>query len=173
MRSLSIMKALAAGALAAGIAPVAAGAQPAQAAKQEKAATRQEPATLAISVPWQWLASSGGTMNFQCEANRPVNDEGVRMIEALGRGPKGRFSGKGDDGGTFTGTRRNEDFTFEAISKDGSKFALQMPWLAARCMFGGAKLAGAPSVELRAQDVGGRVKLEIAGQKKGVSVEMK
>jgi hypothetical protein len=171
MRSFLMIQALAAGALAAA---VASGAPLAQAAKPEKtAAARQEPATLAISVPWQWLASSGGAMNFQCEDKRPANDDGVRMIEALNRSRKGHFSGKGDDGGTFTGTRNGEDFSFEALSKDGSKFALQMPWLAARCIFGGSKAAGASSVELKAQDVGGRVKLEIAGQKKGVSVEMK
>ena len=146
-----------------------------QDAKQEKQATaRQEPSTLAVSIPWQWLASTGGTMNFQCESNRPANDDGVRMVEGLTRaGKQGHFSGKGDDGGTFTGTRKGDDFTFEAISKDGSKFALQMPWFAARCIFGGARLAGATSVELKAKDIGGRVRLEVAGQKKGVSVEVK
>ena len=146
-----------------------------QDAKREKQATpRPEPSTLAVSVPWQWLASSGGTMTFQCESDRPAGDEGVRMIEALTRaGHQGRFSGKGGDGGTFVGTRKGDDFTFEAISKDGSKFVMQMPWFAARCIFGGAKLAGAASVELRAKDIGGRLRLEVAGQKKGVSVEVK
>lgn len=177
MRDSLMVRALGAAALAIGIAAVAApaDAEQTQAAKPEKAATeRQEPSTLAISIPWQWLASTGGTMNFQCEANRPANDEGVRMIEALGRaGRKGHFTGKGDDGGTFAGTRNDDDFTFEATGKDGSKFVMQMPWLAARCMFGGAKLAGAPSVELRAKDVGGRVRLEVAGARKGVAVEVK
>ena len=113
-------------------------------------------------------------MTFKCEADRPANDDGVRMVEALSRaGRRGRYAGKGDDGGTFTGTRNGDDFTFEAISKDGSRFAMQMPWLAARCMFGGAKLAGASSVDLHAREIGGRVRLEVAGQKKGVSVEVK
>lgn len=143
-------------------------------AKEEPATRRPEPSTLAVSIPWQWLASSGGTMNIQCDANRPANDEGVKMVEALNRaGRHGRYVGRGDDGGTFTGTRHGDDFSFEAISKDGSKFALQMPWLAGRCMFGGAKLAGATSVELRARDIGGHLRLEIAGQTKGVSVEVK
>ncbi len=154
-------------------APSGAAAQ-AGAAKDKPAAERPEPSTLAVSIPWQWLASSGGTMNIQCDSNRPANDEGVKMIEALNRaGHRGRYVGHSDDGGTFTGTRNGDDFTFEAISKDGSKFALQMPWLAGRCMFGGAKLAGAASVELRARDIGGRLRLEIAGQTKGVSVEVK
>ncbi len=144
------------------------------AAKDKPAVERPEPSTLAVSIPWQWLASSGGTMNIQCDSNRPANDEGVKMVEALNRaGHRGRYVGHSDDGGTFTGTRNGDDFTFEAISKDGSKFALQMPWLAGRCMFGGAKLAGAASVELRARDIGGRLRLEVAGQTKGVSVEVK
>ncbi|MDQ2980579.1 MAG: hypothetical protein M3R62_15330, partial [Acidobacteriota bacterium] len=144
-------------------------------AKQEKQATgKQEPSTLAVSIPWQWLASSGGTMNFQCDSNRPPNDEGVKMVEALSRaGSQSRFAGKSDDGGTFTGTRKGDDFTFETVSKDGSKFVPQMPWLAARCIFGGAKPAGATSVELRARDIGGRLRLEVAGQTKGVRVEVK
>ena len=50
---------------------------------------------------------------------------------------------------------------------------MQMPWLAARCIFGGAKLAGASSVDLHAREIGGRLRLEVAGQKKGVSVEVK
>jgi len=140
----------------------------------EKSATeRQEPSTFAVSIPWQWLASSGGTMSFGCEADKPASDDGVKMIEALRRDPHGRYSGKGGDGGTFRGTRNADDFTFEATSKDGSKFTLQMPWLSARCIFGGAKLAGATQVELKAKDVGGRLRLELAGQTKGVSVEVK
>jgi hypothetical protein len=143
-------------------------------AKEREATGRQEPSTLAVSIPWQWLAASGGTMNFQCDSDRPVNDEGVKMVEALNRaGRRGRYVGKGDDGGTFTGTRNGKDFTFQAVSKDGSKFTLQMPWLAARCIFGGAKLAGATSVELRARDIGDHLRLEVAGQTKGVSVEVK
>jgi hypothetical protein len=144
-------------------------------AKQEKqAAGRQEPATLAVSIPWQWLASSGGTMSFQCEADRPADDENVKMIETLNRpGRRGRYSGKDEDGDAFTGTRNGDDFTFEANSKDGSKIVLQMPWFAARCLFGGAKLAGATSISLRAHEIGGRVRLEVVGQKKGVSVEVK
>ena len=66
-----------------------------------------------------------------------------------------------------------DDFTFEAISKDGSRFAMQMPWLAGRCIFGGAKLAGATSVDPHAREIGGRLWLEVAGQKKGVSVDVK
>jgi hypothetical protein len=160
---------LAAGCLSAILAAGTAGAQ------QEKPPTdRQERSTLSISIPWQWLASSGGTMNFQCEVQKAADDEGVKMIEALSRSPRPkRYAGKSDDGGTFTGTRNGEDFTFETVSKDGSKFTLQMPWLAARCIFGGAKLAGATSVELRAKDVGGRVRLEVTGQTKGVNVEVK
>ena len=143
-------------------------------AKEKQPAERQEPSTLAVSIPWQWLASSGGTMTFQCDSNRPANDEGVKMVEALNAaGRRGRYVGKSDDGGTFTGTRNGDDFTFEAVGKDGSKFILQMPWLAGRCMFGGAKLAGAASVELRAKEIGGRLRLEVAGQTKGVSVEVK
>ena len=134
---------------------------------------RQNPSNLAISIPWQWLASTGGSMNFQCEANRPADDDGVRMIKALARdGRRGRYAGKGD-GGTFTGARSGDDFTFEAISKDGSRFAMQMPWIAARCIFGGARLAGASSVNLQAREIGGRLRLEIAGRTKGVSVDLK
>jgi hypothetical protein len=146
------------------------------ATKEKPADERQEPSTFAVSIPWQWLASSGGTMNIQCDSSRPSNDEGVKMVEALnrsGRHGRRRYVGKSDDGGTFTGIRDGDDFSFQAVSKDGSKFALQMPWLAGRCMFGGAKLAGASSVELRARDIGGRLRLEIAGQTKGVSVEVK
>jgi hypothetical protein len=153
--------------------PSGAGAQ-ASTPKPDSATKRPEPSTLAVSIPWQWLASSGGTMNIQCDASRPANDDGVKMIEALSRdGRHGHYAGRGDDGGTFTGTRNGDDFSFEAISKDGSKFALQMPWLAGRCMFGGAKLAGASSIELRARDIGGHLRLEIAGQTQGVSVEVK
>ena len=182
MGGLNMLKCLstrrfATGLLAAGIAAAGAVGASAQApeAKQEKPATgRQEPSTLAVSIPWQWLASSGGTMNFQCDSNRPPNDEGVKMVEALSRaGRQGRYAGRSDDGGTFTGTRKADDFTFEAVSKDSSKFVLQMPWLAARCIFGGARLAGATAVELRARDIGGRLRLEVAGQTKGVSVEVK
>lgn len=147
-----------------------------QNAKQERQAkSKQEPSTLAISFPWQWLAASGGTMSFQCDAKKPADDDGIKMIEALSRdGRQGRYAGKGEDGGTFIGTRKGDDFTFEAISKDGSKLVLQMPWSVARCIFGGAaKLAGASSIELRARDIGGRLRLEVAGQKKGVSVEVK
>jgi len=140
---------------------------------EKPAAGRQEPSTIAVSIPWQWLASSGGTMSFECEADKPASDDGVKMIEALRRDPRVRYSGKGGDGGTFRGTRDGKDFTFEAVSKDGSRFTLQMPWSAARCIFGGAKLAGATKVELRAKDVGGRLRLELAGQTKGVSVEVK
>jgi hypothetical protein len=144
------------------------------AAKDSPAAERQEPSTLAVSIPWRWLASSGGTMNIQCDSKRPANDEGVKMVEALNRaGRRGRYVGQGEDGGTFTGTRNGDDFRFEAVGKDGSKFALQMPWLAGRCMFGGAKLAGAGSVEMRARDIGGHLRLEVVGQTKGVSVEVK
>jgi hypothetical protein len=57
--------------------------------------------------------------------------------------------------------------------KDGSKLVLQMPWSAARCLFGGARLAGAGSIGLRARDIGGRLRLEVAGREKGVSVEVK
>jgi len=167
---------LAAGCLSAILAVGAAGAhaQSGDARPEKPSTDRQEPSTLAVSIPWQWLASSGGTMKFQCEAERPAGDEGVKMIEALS-GPSRlkRYARKSDDGGTFTGTRNGEDFTFETVSKDGSKFAVQMPWLAARCMFGGAKLAGATSVELRAKDIGGRMRLEVTGQTKGVSVEVK
>lgn len=169
---VSVAALLAVAALAAG-SRVATG-QDREASKDTKAAARQEPSTLAVSIPWQWLASSGGTMTFQCEAKRPADDDGARMIEAVTRaGRQGRYTGKGDDGGTFTGIRNGDDFTFEAVSKDGSKFAMQMPWLAAQCMFGGAKLAGRSSVELHAKEIGGRVRLEIAGQKKGVSVEVR
>jgi hypothetical protein len=171
-RRVSVAGLLAVAALAG--ASRAGAAQDRNAAHETQAATRQEPSTLAVSIPWQWLASTGGTMTFKCEAGRPANDDGVRMVEALSRaGRRGRYAGKGDDGGTFTGTRNGDDFTFEAISKDGSRFAMQMPWLAARCMFGGAKLAGASSVDLHAREIGGRVRLEVAGQKKGVSVEVK
>ncbi len=136
--------------------------------------SRQEPSTLAISIPWQWLAATGGTMSFQCQPNRPGDDEGVRMVEALTRdGRRARYAGKGDDGGTFIGSRNGDDFTFEAISKESARFAMQMPWVAARCMFGGARLAGTSSVDLRAREIGGRVRLELAGAKKGVSVEVK
>jgi len=113
-------------------------------------------------------------MSFPCESDRPADDERVKMIETLNRaGRRGRYTGKDSDGGAFTGTRNGDDFTFEAISKDGSKLVMQMPWFAARCIFGGAKLAGATSVSLRAHEIGGRVRLEVAGQKKGVSVEVK
>ncbi len=132
------------------------------------------PSTLAISFPWQWLAASGGTMKFECEANKPANDDGVKMIEALSRKARhGHYAGTGDDGGTFTGDRKGDDFTFEAVGKDGSRFSLQMPWSAARCIFGGAKEAGASGIELRARDLGGRLRLEIAGEKKGVRVDVK
>jgi hypothetical protein len=142
--------------------------------KTDKAAEgKHEPSTLAVSIPWQWLASSGGTMTFQCEADKPASDDGVRMIEALRRDAHGRYTGKGGDGGTFHGTRKGEDFTFEAVGKDGSKFVMQMPWSAARCIFGGAKLAEASSVSLRAKDVGGRLRVEVAGETKGVSVEVR
>jgi len=164
--------ALAAGVLTTWVAADLAAAQ-ASSSASEKPAARQEPSTFAVSIPWQWLASSGGTINFGCEADKPATDEGVKMIEALRRDPKGRYSGKSDDGGAFRGTRNGEDFTFEAFGKDGSRFALQMPWSAARCIFGGAKLAGATEVELRAKDVGGRLRLELAGQTKGVTVEVK
>jgi hypothetical protein len=147
----------------------------AQEAKQEtQARSHQEPSTLAISFPWQWLAASGGTMTFQCDAKKPADDDGIKMIEAVSRdGRRARYTGKGEDGGTFTGTRKGDDFTFEAVSKDGSKLVLQMPWSAARCLFGGARLAGAGSIVLRARDIGGRLRLEVAGQEKGVSVEVK
>jgi hypothetical protein len=164
---------LAGGLLSAWVATDIATAQASSGTPDKSAAGRQEPSTFAVSIPWQWLASSGGTMSFGCEAEKPASDEGVKMIEALRRNAKGRYSGKGDDGGTFRGTRNAEDFTFEAIGKDGSRFTLQMPWSAARCIFGGAKLAGATQVELRAKDVGGRLRLELAGQTKGVSVEVK
>lgn len=150
------------------------GSQKQDATPEKRETSRQEPSILAISFPWQWLASSGGTMTFKCEANRKADDDGVKMIEALSRaGHQGRYAGKGSDGGIFTGTRNGDDFIFDAISKDGSKLALQMPWSAARCIFGGAKLAGATSIELKAHDLGGRVRLEVTGQKKGVSVQMK
>jgi hypothetical protein len=169
---LSVAGLLAFAALAGG--SRAGAAQDRDAAHEKQTSARQEPSTLGISIPWQWLASTGGTMNFQCEANRPADDDGVRMVEALSRaGRKGRYAGKGGDGGTFTGARDGDDFTFEAISKDGSRFAMQMPWLAARCIFGGAKLAGASSVDLHAREIGGRLRLEVAGQKKGVSVDVK
>jgi hypothetical protein len=169
---MSVAGLLAVAALASG--SRAGAAQDRDAAHETQAATRQEPSTLAVSIPWQWLASTGGTMTFKCEANRPADDDGVRMVEALSRtGRRGRYAGKGDDGGTFTGTRNGDDFTFEAISKDGSRFAMQMPWLAGRCIFGGAKLAGASSVDLHAREIGGHLRLEVAGQKKGVSVDVK
>src|SRR5574340_1092962 len=66
---------------------------------------KQGISTLGVSIPWQWLASSGGTMTFQCKERRPADDEGVRMIEVLSKsGKRGHYAGKGDDGGTFTGT---------------------------------------------------------------------
>lgn len=151
-----------------------AAAQTPDSSQEKKATEKQEPSTLAVSIPWQWLASSGGTMSFQCDSDKPADDEGVKMIETLSRsGRRGRYTGKDEDGDAFTGTRKGDDFTFEAIGKEGSKFVMQMPWLAARCIFGGAKLAGATAVSLRAQEIGGRVRLEVAGQKKGVSVEVK
>jgi len=170
-RSLGI--ALAAGLVGAWLATDAAVAQANSATPEKSAEGRQEPSTFAVSIPWQWLASSGGTMSFGCEADKPASDEGVKMVEALRRDPHGKYSGKGGDGGTFRGTRNAEDFTFEATGKDGSRFTLQMPWAAARCIFGGARLAGATQVELKAKDVGGRLRLELAGQTKGVSVEVK
>lgn len=172
-----MQKPFAAGLLAAVILGTGASGAAAQtpAAKPEKqSAGRQEPSTLAVSIPWQWLASSGGTMTFQCEPDRPADDESVKMVETLNRpGRRGRYTGKDSDGDAFTGTRKGDDFTFEATGKDGSKFVLQMPWFAARCLFGGAKLAGATSISLRAHEIGGRVRLEVVGQKKGVSVEVK
>jgi hypothetical protein len=174
MWDCSFGRVFAAGFLAFEIVCSAAAVQDQDGKRGKQAAARQEPSTLAISVPWQWLASSGGTMTFQCETNRPANDEGVRMVEALTRGGRqGQFAGKGEDGGTFVGTRNKDDFTFEATGKDGSKFVMQMPWLAARCVFGGARLAGAGSIDVRARDIGGRLRLEVAGEKKGVSVEVK
>jgi hypothetical protein len=161
--------------VAAGFLIVRVGAAAAQAGSPtpEKPAGHQQPSTIAVSIPWQWLATSGGTMSFACEADKPASDDGVKMIEALRHDPHGRYSGKGGDGGTFRGIRNGEDFTFEAVGKDGSRFTLQMPWSAARCIFGGAKLAGAGQVELKAKDIGGRIRLELAGQTKGVSVEVK
>lgn len=173
MERPSFGMALAGGLLGAWLATDAAIAQASSSTPEKSAEGRQEPSTFAVSIPWQWLASSGGTMSFGCEADKPASDEGVKMIEALRRDPHGRYSGKGGDGGTFRGTRNAEDFTFEATGKDGSRFTLLMPWSAGRCIFGGAKLAGATQVELKAKDVGGRLRLELAGQTKGVSVEVK
>src|SRR5450432_282747 len=105
---LSAAALLAFAALAAG--PLAAAGQDREASKGAKAAARQEPSTLAVSIPWQWLASSRGTMTFGCEAKRPAEDDGVRMIEAVTRaGRQGHYTGKGDDGGTFTGIRNGDD----------------------------------------------------------------
>lgn len=99
----------------------------AQEAKLEtQARSHQEPSMLAISFPWQWLAASGGTMTFQCDAKKPAADDGIKMIEAVSRdGRWARYRGKGEDGGTFTGTRKGDGFTFEAVGEDGSKLVLR------------------------------------------------
>src|ERR1700694_1272421 len=69
-------------------------AQDRDAAHETQAATRQEPSTLAVSIPWQWLASTGGTKTFKWEADRPAKHDGGRVVARAGRGACARGGAK-------------------------------------------------------------------------------
>ena len=121
-------------------------------------------ATVDISLPLQLLAGLGGTMTLDCDND--VDGDTRAMMQSLRR--TGRYeSREGDD--RFTAWRLGDRFRLKAVDGDGDgAFTLEMPWVAAECLFGG--IQGKRTIKLESLERSGGFELRMSGEDASIKV---
>ena len=122
-----------------------------------------------ISLPFAWLAKSGGTMTMSCETQ--VDGDTAAMMRSLrGQGFRGRYESRDGDS-HVTAVRSGDRFQLKTVDKDGDKVSVAMPWPVAECLFGGT--GGKKQIRLHALEAAGGFELKLDGENAGLHVDVK
>lgn len=125
--------------------------------------------SIEISIPFEWLAKSGGTITLGCET-KADGDTAAMMRSLRGQGSRGRYEKR--DGDDFMSATRNGDrFHLDTVGKDGGKLSLTMPWPVAECIFGGT--GGRRQIRVQTLRDKGGFELKLDGEKGGVHMDVK